>query len=230
MVAPLAALQHDGKDYWTGSGFLVQIDGQIYLVTAAHLMNGEKDQTDDWSQWVNEITLVDESLRAVSRVPVFDVDGNGTKVPRFLFGRPQDAPGRIMDIILLPLSPEEAMSSMSTIFALPSSRATYKLGDEVTMLGRRDPWPNLSVAKHVLTDQAGAVLYMHPEGQQGDSGGPVVCSTGLLVGMNYGGQNSLRPGAILISAELIEKISTAVNGFIGGWAYTYSVNALVGPR
>lgn len=224
MVAPLAAPTQDGPESNVGSGFLVQSDGQIYLATVAHLATGQPSQTDDWSLWADEITLHNEQQATLARVPLFDVNDDGVKVPRFKYGRSTDTPGVLADVILLPLSPDEPMSSMSDIFHLPGAIAPYGQGDTVTIVGRR-PWPALNAETHTLTEVFFELLLCHPEGLKGDSGGPVVSSSGLLVGMNFGGDNPNYPGhGLLIPVGLIDVLTKAVDGFITGWSYSPSVN------
>lgn len=222
MVAPIAAINEAGTELTVGSGFLVEVGGQIYLVTVAHMANYQPDQTDDWSLWNSVLTFHDEDRNIVAQVPLFDEDKDA-RTPLFKYGRATDPPGRILDLILLPLSPEEPMANISKIFVFPDDKATYSQGDEVTMLGRRDPWPQLSVTTHVVTEPDSAIMHMEPEGKQGDSGGPVISATGSLVGMIYGSGNPHIPGAMVISAAIIEAVTGAVDGFVDGWSYSEAV-------
>ncbi|MDP9890801.1 hypothetical protein [Pseudarthrobacter enclensis] len=138
-------------------------------------------------------------------------------------------PGIIQDIIMLPLQPDNLIVKMYTSFDLPTDSATYEAGATVTMLGRRNEFPALSVSEHFLTYQAGPARYMIPEGQPGDSGGPVVSSGGLLVGMNIGSHSALPGQAMLISPEAIESVATAVNGDAKYWP-RFEPDTLAQPR
>lgn len=223
MVAPLAAPTQQGPESNVGSGFLVQSDGQIYLVTVAHLATGQTSQTDDWSLWADEITLHNAQHTTLARVPLFEINDEGVKIPKFKYGRSTDTPGVLVDVILLPLSPEEPMSRMSDVFHLPDAIAPYKQGDIVTMVGRR-PWPELSTETHTLSEVFFELLLCKPKGLRGNSGGPVVSSSGLLVGMNYGADNPNYPGhGLLVPVGLIRALTKADHGFVEGWSYSASV-------
>jgi hypothetical protein len=222
LVAPLAARKNADADWETGSGFLIRVAGQIYLVTTAHIANYEKDQKAEWSKWSPELYLVDESKEALAKVPLFD-ETTEVRIPLFKYFRATDEPERILDLILLPVAAGELMASMTRIFTLPDEKATYAKNDKVVMFGRRDPWPYLNVTTHRVSLPAPAIMHMEPEGQKGDSGAPVLTPTGSLVGMNYGHGNAEASGAMIISAELIELAATTTDGYVPGWTYQHPV-------
>lgn len=222
MVAPLAVITQDGERVG-GSGFLVQISGQIYLVTVAHLpTGGQIEQTDDWALWANEITLHDANDTLLGRAALFDMH-DGSKTPRFKYGRSNDVPGILADVILLPLSAGDPMASMSEIFLLPA-QSTARIGETVTAVGCR-PWPASNTAAHVITGLDGAVLHVEPPTQPGDSGGPVVTSSGALLAMSYGLDNPSTPGhqGLTLTVGLIQAVAGAVDGFIAGQTYSDAV-------
>ena len=233
----MLAYSPNGVEVIPASGFLVRIDGQIYLVTAAHLADYGNAPTGDWSKWSDTIYLVDEAVgadgnfeRFLASFDLFHEGTDGSRAPRFKFAWWQgDDPNAIMDIILLPLTADELIVEMYDIFELPRDRGNYEDSAPVTMLGRRVPgFPALSVGNHHLTTQRFLVCHMMPQAQVGESGGPVISSAGLLLGMNFGVHTEI-PGAMLFSTETIESIATAENGFVEGWA-PYQPEASPGPQ
>lgn len=211
-----------GADWEIGSGFLIEASGQIYLVTTAHIANYQLEQRAEWSEWSPDLFLIDDNKNASASAPLFD-ETNGVKTPLFKYLRATDDPDRILDLILLPLSPGTAMAKMSRIFVLPSEKAKSVKDDKVLMFGRRDPWPHLNVTTHRVAVPDPAIMHMEPEGTKGDSGAPVLTTAGSLVGMNFGHDNPQIPGAMVISSEIIEVASTAMDGFVNGWTYTQPV-------
>jgi hypothetical protein len=212
MVAPLAAPSQGGPESNVGSGLLIQVASQIYLVTVAHLATGQVSQSDDWSLWADEVRYHGPDEEILATMSLFDVSAEGTRIPRFKYFRVADKPGLLLDIILLPLSPDDPMSSMSlTNFDLPNDIAPHILGETLTMVGCR-PWPVIGTETHVLKLVA-AVLHVYPQQEKGYSGCPVVNSAGLLAGMAFGGD---LPGApdhgLLVAAEIIHELTTAVDG------------------
>lgn len=193
------------------------------MATAAHIANYQEDQMAEWSKWSGELHLVDENRVSRASVRLFD-ETSGARTPLFKYLRATNEPGRILDLILLPLSPGDPMASMSKIFVLPDEKATYGLDDKVLMFGRRDPWPHLNVSTHRVTVPDPAIMHMEPEGKSGDSGGPVLTAGGSLVGMNYGHDNpGGAPGAMVILSELIEIAATTSDGYVNGWSYQQPV-------
>lgn len=154
----------------------------------------------------------------IYKLPLTD-ETRGVRTPLFKYIRATDEPGRILDLILLPLSPGDTMAGMSRIFVLPSEKATYEKDDKVLMFGRRDPWPYLNVTTHRVAVPDAQIMHMEPEGKPGDSGGPVLTPSGALVCMNYGHGNSAASGAMVISSELFEIATTSTDGFVKGWNY-----------
>lgn len=226
MVAPLMAPKYGAADQWLfGSGFLVRINGEIFLVTVAHLGDHQLAPSADWSLWPDRIFLadtadVDEADGLPKRVAPFDLffEGhNGKRVPRFKYLLRQERPGTIADIILLPLQSDDRIVKMYSSFDLPADKGDHEPGAVVTQLGRRSEFPALSVTEHRLTLKDGPVRLMVPEGQAGDSGGPVIDSVGLLLGMNVGSHANFPEAAMLMSPEAIESLAEAVRGVAKGW-------------
>ncbi|WAH96191.1 hypothetical protein [Arthrobacter sp. MMS18-M83] len=155
----------------------------------------------------------------VAELSLFDLGPGGERLPRFKYAHRPEAgvPGIIQDIILLPIQEDDYMATLYRIFDLPAERGEHEFGATVTMLGRRNEFPELSAVQHTLTIQGGPARYMVPEGQEGDSGGPVVTARGLLIGMNVGTHKQLPGHAMLISTEAIEAVATSVDGNTNDW-------------
>ena len=103
----------------------------------------------------DKISLVNESLTPVADFTLFYEGHKGKRAPQFKYSRRQDLPGTIMDIILLPLFPDDPMVKMFSSFDLPTDRGTHEFGADLTMHSRRSEFPAPSVASHVLTIQNG---------------------------------------------------------------------------
>ena len=58
-----------GTDKMMASGFLVEVDAEIYLTTVEHLATR---QTDDWALWDNELTLCSPTGEPVAKYPLFE--------------------------------------------------------------------------------------------------------------------------------------------------------------
>ncbi|WP_459384543.1 hypothetical protein [Arthrobacter humicola] len=230
LVAPLVAINDERKrEITVGSGFLARINADLYLVTVAHLADEIVTPRADWTVWPDEIHLVnpDKPLDAQGRptkintYPLFIEGYNGKKVPRFKYALRTEPgyEGQVQDVMLLPLQDDDPIVKMYDVFDLPKDRATFAQGATVTMLGRRNPFPSLSTAEHTLTQDLGLIRFMDPLTQKGDSGGPVVTSTGLLLGMMIGEHLDV-PGAMLMSTETIESVATSVRGAAKDWPGT----------
>ncbi|MDP9890802.1 hypothetical protein [Pseudarthrobacter enclensis] len=64
MVAPIMALNHSTDSSPTiGSGFLAQLDGEIFLVTVAHLGDPVLAPRADWSLWPDKLLLADRAAK-----------------------------------------------------------------------------------------------------------------------------------------------------------------------
>ncbi len=167
-----------------------------------------------------DVVGVDEEDGLPTRIDTFGlfIEGHkGKRVPRFKYQIRHDRPGTIADIILLPLQQEDLVVKMYVSFDLPAGKGPHQPGAVVNQLGRRDEFPALSVTQHHSTQMAGPLRFMAPEGQEGDSGGPVISSTGLLLGMNVGSHFQLLQEAMLMSPEAIESVATAVRGAAKDW-------------
>lgn len=225
MVAPLTALKKDVDTVLFGSGFLVRVNGEVFLATVAHLGDAVLAPRSDWSLWADSIFLVDSaavdtgtgSYTPIEVFPLFFEGYKGKRIPRFKYFLRQEKPGTIADIILLPLQDSARIVGMYHCFDLPADRGNHEYGSEVTQLGRRNEFPALSVAKHRSHLSEGPVRLMIPETQEGDSGGPVINSDGLLVGMNVGSHAKFPEAAMLMSPESIEALAAAVHGIVKDW-------------
>lgn len=212
-----------------GSGFLVQVDSQIYLVTVAHLATGVETQTDEWNLWADVITLHNEKQVTLASAPLFDVDAAGTRVPRFKYARTSNEPGVLADVILLPLESTDAMASMSKIFPLPAPAPTG-VGRPVVAVGRR-PWPMLATSDHEVTGAWNGMVRIKPPVQRGYSGGVLLTPSGELLGINYGADNPLVPGeGLAMTAGTILAMHNSSEGFVHGWDYTEEVKQEFGSR
>ena len=179
-VLPLMAASPNGDgSHNVAAGFLVMFDNQTYLMTVAHLATGQKSQSDDWGKWADEVHYAPGGQSA-NVLPLFNVGSFGDRRPRFRFLRAQDVPNILMDVIMLPLEPGELATEAADIFDLPNEWApTYSRGQDVYMAGCQ-PWPDLKVQSHSLTEP-GIVHLVDPPQTPGFSGGPVVDAAGLLV-------------------------------------------------
>lgn len=226
-VAPLMALKYGTDDKWVvGSGFLARINGEIFLVTVAHLGDPELAPRADWSLWPDNIFLtdtvdMDEEDGLPKRIEKFDlfIEGHkGKRVPRFKYLLRQERPGTMADLILLPLQSDDRIMKMYSCFDLPADIGAHEPDAEVTQLSRRrNKFPALSVTTHKSKEQAGPARFMFPEGEKGDSGGPVISSTGLFLGMNIGSHENLPDEAMLMSPEAVVALATAVRGVAKDW-------------
>ncbi|SEJ78435.1 Trypsin-like peptidase domain-containing protein [Arthrobacter sp. yr096] len=221
-VAPLAAPTLSGPESSVGSGFLVQIESQIYLVTVAHLATGGTSQTDDWTLWADEITLHNDEQAVLASSRLFDVESDGTKVPRFKYARSSDVPKQIADVILLPLESTDDMASMSQIFPLPAPALTA-VGQPVVAVGRR-PWPTLTTSDHEVVGLWNGMVRIKPPVQPGYSGGVLLTPSGALLGINYGTDNPMVPGeGLAMAAGLIVAMHNSSEGFVDTLDYTEEV-------
>lgn len=227
MVVPLRALRYKTTGHWAvGSGFLARIDSEIFLVTVAHLADPELAPRDDWSLWADAMFLtdvvdVDDEDGLPKRIAKFDlfIEGHkGKRVPRFKYQSRPERPGTIADIILLPLQPDDLVVKMYRIFDLPAESGPHQPGAVVTQLGRRVvKFPALSVTTRESKEQAGPARIIFPAGEDGDSGGPVISSSGLFLGMNVGSPENRLQDAMLMSPEAVVALATAVRGVAKDW-------------
>lgn len=226
MVIPLMARKYKTDNDWlNGSGFLACINSETYLVTVAHLCDQELAPRSDWSLWPDNIFLADtEDVDVEDGLPLrkeqfaLFIEGHkGKRVPKFKYLLRPERPGTIADIILLPLQPEDLVVKMYSSFNLPADRGPHEPGAVVNQLGRRNEFPDLSVTKHNCTQQAGPLRFIRPEGQPGDSGGPVVSASGLLLGMNVGSHVQLPNEGMAMSPEAIEALATSIRGVAKDW-------------
>lgn len=209
MAFPLAGADN-GTDRMAASGFLIEVDAQIYLTTVGHLATRQIVQTDDWTLWDNELTLCSPTGAPVVTYPLFETTFYGAKQPLFRFFRRHD-PSLLVDLILLPLGPGEAWVSNFRVFHLPNDSAPVADGQTATMVGC-NPWPQVNHRSHVLTPND-LFLYADPQQEQGYSGCPIIDSKGLLIGMPYGGDHPDVPDRGLVVGT---RIIHATAGYVDG--------------
>ncbi|NYG16104.1 hypothetical protein BJ956_000623 [Arthrobacter psychrochitiniphilus] len=222
MVAPLIAAGQTAVDLQSGSGFLVRIDGQIYLTTAAHLCDFVLAPRSDWSLWPEHVSLVSTSHtgtgsgtpQPIESYPLF-VLGHGNKlVPSFKYVLAPDRTELVVDMILIPVQSDSLVASTYKCFELPSSLGPHETGEAAIQLGRRGDFPALSATHHLQTVGRGPVRHMYPKGQPGDSGGPVIDSRGRLLGMNMGTHVERPDEAMLMSTDLIVATASSRRGVL----------------
>lgn len=208
MVFPLAGQENADGDSRVGSGFLVEVDGETYLTTAAHLATGNPVITDKWESWDDELVLYSAAVERIGRYPLFDKSEDAARDPRFKFLRAQT---RLVDMILLPLEPGDPLLEAFDAFQLPSETAPTSLNQSVTMVGCK-PWPTVNKQPHTLA-LVGAIHHVSPQQEEGYSGCPVIDSDGCLVGMPFGGDLPGAPGrGLLVSAGIIHAATRAIDG------------------
>lgn len=212
IAAPLMARSQDGRSVEQGTGFLVEIDEQMYLVTVAHLATGQTSQSDDWAAWADGVHYAPDGKSAAT-IPLFDAGVFGERRPRFKFRRADDIPSVLVDLILLPLEPGHPVSRVCEIFRLSTDGVrTYTQGQALSMVGF-EPWPDPNVQRHKLV-APGIVHKVLPPQRKGFSGCPVIDSEGLLVGMAYGTEEANHSGhGLVVAVELIAKAARAIDGF-----------------
>lgn len=224
IVIPLSSVRPNGDDATVGTGFLVNIAGEVYLTTVAHLATGVLDQFDDWQNWSSEINLQDENNNILARVPLFGEDRSGLRVPLFKYGRMTSDHNRLLDLILVLLSADQLKATTSATLELPAP-VTSHAGDEVVIVGCRD-WPKINSGRYILegTSADNVLLYINPPSEKGESGGPLLTLSGGLLGINYGADNPSVPGmGLVLNAAIITLLATATNGIIDGLDYgTYA--------
>jgi hypothetical protein len=201
----------------TGTGFLVQTDDdQVYLVTAAHVATGVIKQDDVWSQWADTLIFHDQLQNELGRVPLFSDDEDGNRVPVFHYGR-MDDPGRILDLIMVPLPAPELLLAAPEAFR-PFLPVTVRVDEPAAIVGCHD-WPRVNT-KHYFVRGAtdGSIaLYIDPASEKGESGGPLLSMSGELLGVNYASDHPDAPGlGLVLNAELIRLIASADEGYMEG--------------
>ncbi|MGP9033424.1 hypothetical protein ACT17S_10185 [Glutamicibacter mysorens] len=204
-VFPLKALSPDGDgSFNVGTGFLISVDNQVYLVTVAHLATGKVSQTDDWTLWADQIQYAPTGT-SETVMSLFDVGTFGNRRPRFKFLRAHDIPSVLVDMILLPLDPDDLILNASEIFHLPVDLVNDLIPGQTLYMVGCAPWPEKKVQLHSLV-MPDVVHLVEPPQTDGFSGCPVVDGEGLLVGMAYGTVDSetVNHGQVL-AAQLFER-------------------------
>lgn len=205
-----------------GTGFIVQIGGETYLTTVAHLATGATDQFDDWPNWSSEINIQDGEKNILAQVPLFDGDRGEGRVPLFKYGRTTSEPRQLLDLILVPLSADYLHAASSKVFLLPPPiPAAAQVGDKAVIVGCRN-WPRITTESYSLAGSSSdqVVIHIDPPSRVGESGGPLLTPAGGLLGINYGDGNAYAPGmGLVLNAACIDWLHTAKNGYIEGINY-----------
>ncbi|MBP2266314.1 hypothetical protein J3A64_001778 [Pseudarthrobacter sp. PvP004] len=209
-----------------GSGFLALIDHELFLVTTAHIGDRDLAPRADWREWPDRIfvghtVLVDQEDGLPKRIASFELffeDSELQRIPRFKYQLREDMPGRMADIILLPLGQEVQLEQTYRFFDLPAEIGDHRPGAPVTLVGRpTSTFPQLVATTGHATVQAGPLRLMFPAGQDGDSGAPVINAQGLLLGMNVGSHVNAMDQAMLLSPEAIVALASSVDGVALEW-------------
>ncbi|MCX2748083.1 hypothetical protein OOZ51_09695 [Arthrobacter sp. MI7-26] len=220
-VIPVSAALPNGKGTMGGTAFFVQVAGQVYLTTAAHVATGTESQSDTWPTWADALNLHDEERNLLATVPLFATGADGLRTPIFKYGRTTTEPGILLDLILIPLTSEHLKVTDAEVFQLPALVTTCG-GEEVSIAGCRE-WPKINTQNYTLRGASSGdnlMLYIDPPSQRGESGGPLLTKSGGLLGVNYGADNPQVPGTgLVISASYILHLASAVDGYIQGFQY-----------
>lgn len=219
MAIPLTAPTAIRDEHSSGTGFVVQMNGQTYIATTAHLATGTEQISDDWSFWATEIIIWDAIGHQCEKFPLFDMNEEGKRNPRFRFLRAGDAPEVLVDAILLPLAADNPVVGRTAVFSLPAAAAISQKDEIVTAVGYlQTPWPRLATGKHKVTGADIPIVCISPAPVKGFSGGPVVNSSGQLVGMGFGSGNQHAPSeddGLIVHVEVIHAMTHAVDGRLG---------------
>lgn len=227
IAIPLAAATPNPDELMVGTGFLVEISGHSYLTTAAHILTGVLAQRDHWSSWSKEINIYDGHKNLLTRISLF-TEKEGAQVPAFHYGRTTDDHHRLLDLIMLPLTDRQLEEIKSDRIPLPESLATSQIGDSLLLAGcPRDSWPQSTETEHTLIGASPDHLVLHiaPEAQEGSSGGPLLTRSGKLLGINYGADNPLAPGAgLALTAAFLRELPQSNDGYLECFTYEKPTN------
>ena len=197
-AVPLVATWGNGQ-IRGGTGFFLDVEGTIYLVTAAHLPRGERAD-DDWANWRSELTI---ALQHRPRLSLFTTDLLGRRTPRFFFGRSSTDPCRLVDVIAFPASPYDLDLQGVQVHSIRS--VTPEVGEVVTLHGypaEQAAWPTLRRLTGPVTGTVQAFLAFRVGVMGGFSGGPLVGSDGRFLGMVVGsGRPDFGPGDVSLGVR-----------------------------
>jgi hypothetical protein len=214
LSAPTAIHDHHSS----GTGFVIQMNGQTYIATTAHLATDTESIPDDWSLWADEIIVWDAKGQQSEKFPLFDLNEGGNRLPRFKFLRAFDTPEVLVDAILLPLAADNPVVGRTTVFSLPAAGAICQKDEIVTAVGYlQQPWPSLATGIHKVTGADIPIFSVSPAPVKGFSGGPVVNSSGQLVGMGFGSGNQHAPSeddGLMVPVQIFVAMTAAVDGRI----------------
>lgn len=187
-------------DIHTGSAFLVRLDGDTYLVTAAHVLFGRERRGDvevvlaKWDKWPDTLNLhfrLGHSLSA----PLFRESAFGVKQPLFGYNYSKDDTNQLYDVLwnpLLSLSPEiqAALPVEHHIFDIDIPRRPDN-GEAIHCIGYPDtgvrfPTPEPSVVDGKVIKADLGFHLAEIEATSGYSGGPAVDDQNRLLGLTMG--------------------------------------------
>lgn len=212
LTAPTAILDQ----YASGTGLVVQMNDETYIATTAHLATGTESISDDWLLWAAEIITWDANGQQSEKFALFEMNEEGKRTPRFKFLRAADTPEVLVDTILLPLAADNPVVGRTTVFSLPAAAANPQKDEIVTAVGYlQTPWPTLMIGKHKVTGADIPVVCISPAPAKGFSGGPVVNSSGQLVGIGFGSGNQHAPSeddGLVVHVQVIHAMTHAVDG------------------
>ncbi len=219
VTIPLSAPTGNPSHHTSGIGFVIQVNGQFYLVTSAHLATGTTPVTDNWSLWADELLVWDAKGQPSEKLPLFDVYDEGARQPKFKFVRAFDTPEVLVDAILLPLASDSHVAGRTIAFILPASAAACQIGEVLTTAGyfQEPGWPSLAASAHTVTGAQLPIFSVNPAPLKGTSGGPVDNSQGQLVGLGYGSGNAHATSdddGLVIPVQVILAAESAVDGRI----------------
>lgn len=177
-----------------GSGFLAEFQDRLFLMSAAHIPFGAPSQTNDWRTWPATVSVHIPGHHVP--LDLFD-EIDGSREPKFGYHLDPDGV-RLIDLMWIPLDqyPDgfvEVLASTYHTFDL-NEKISALHGERVTCFGypSAGPWPfeKPSRAVGALSTADPLRFTASAKIKRGFSGGPVTNTSGQLVGMAFGSDDT----------------------------------------